>query len=162
LSLSEPRAHCYQILVIYTVRKQQFDIPSGGDGRRFPGRSARLGAAVRGRCPKAKGQPRARKRASTCQMARQGGSGNGFGDSKRRTPKYTTYGVGLRRRYTRYSAFPQVPGVRGFRSRRLCPSVGFGTRLRMALRESRAEFELRVERWMLRMLRMLRVLRVEC
>ena len=62
------------------------------------------------------------------------GLGDGFGKAKRGSPKYTTYSGSLGARDTRNSAFPAVLGVTGSRSQRLCSSVGFRARMRMASR----------------------------
>ena len=53
-------------------------------------------------------------------------SERGFGNAKRSNPKYSTHRGRLWSRDTRNRAFPDVPGVPGFSSQRLCSSVGFG------------------------------------
>ena len=53
-------------------------------------------------------------------------SGTGFGNAKRGNPKYTTCRDSLPSKDTRDRAFPDLFGVPGFSSQRLCSSVGFG------------------------------------
>ena len=53
-------------------------------------------------------------------------SGTDFGIAGRRSPKHTTYRGWGSDRYTRNSAFLDVPGVKAFRSQRLGSCVGLG------------------------------------
>jgi hypothetical protein len=52
------------------------------------------------------------------------GLGSGFGKAKREHPKHTTCRGSLGSRDTRNSGFPDVLGVKGFRSQRLGSCVG--------------------------------------